>query len=839
MRKPAWMCATIALSMAWPAHAQQRFAYFLDHFTDANLSVEIPPGTVLIGWSNQAQRSGLVAMGRVTGCSTGLGSPGASKVLWHDSGVPHDLHSLFNTAAPPDLSTPANRQTFARAVLKAACGIVDPENTGGFPSPSDPGVPPAPGMGYVLWAQDIEGPINVPEETAAAILALFWAGREVLGPSMQIIPVPASIIQKTTALAWDLKTVVEGSTGGGSPADNYVKFLNLGATLSAANKTALAANDSIDLLSLLHLCTAEGHPLIDGILAQQYSVTPCLDCSACPTDCESINCDALPGRFSSDTPVFHDTTLPYAILSAHDNPHQLFLAPPAGGCDGIPSAGSPWKSFYRGSMPFQAGVYWNQETIVAHSGFDPTHYLTPTPAPSGGPGGGSSCAADLTHDHHVDARDLAELLANWGHLSTPAPADLDGDLDVGPLDLSILLAHWGACPVGTALPWISVLIAEDPPPGPGDALAAYVQKIQLLAPGLEQIHLRYKPGVTSYQSYAAAIMALRAAYTTPPVFGFHPDNSHGSCSDWGCTTGDCPPDPLNCGPTAPSNWQCVLSKSIEAMNAINAILDRTTSGARLTIFSLEQSSVEDVSTSGTHPCETNWLAQIKAVLGGSSTALPGVTAASPPVKFGNVLPSYGGPEIYGAGGYDFGYPQYYNLGKRLIADWCSLVNAGSPYFPAVSASDCLSSKCDAIPSWMVVDVDSNNAYQVPKIPCFDPLHHAPNVYTYVEPGGSGPSPVVAAAYVSFLLTQYQPISGTVDLGGSQVFLTFSGEPEFLGAPGWTLDNINAFHANLMNNFTTLKQLQPGLFPASGGADPTTLKFAIWNFDEILQSIPLN
>ncbi len=816
------MCAVMTLSVAWPASAGDRFAYFLDNFTDTNLSVAVPEGTVVIGWSTQAQRTQLVQAGRVVGCSTGLSSIGGSKALWHDSGSSPDLHALFNVETPPDLSTPAARRAFAHQVF-AAAGVYP----GAFPSSTDPGVPTG-NDGYVLWAQDIEGPLNVPEETAAAIIALFWAGRELLGPNMAVIPVPASIIQKTHASVWDLKSVVGGSVG-----DNYVKFLNIGSTLSAANQSALAGNQSIDLLSLLHLCTAEGHALIDGILAQQYSASHCSNPEGCPVDCQSINCTALPGQFSSDTPALFDKTLPYAIMSAHDCPSQLFLAPPTAGCPGITDAAAPWESFYRGSMPFQAGVYWDQATIDPQTVFDPAHYLIPTRASNGV--GESLCAGDLSHDGHVNAADLASMLSIWGPLSNPHAADLNNDMAVGAEDLLSLLAHWGECPLGATSPWIRVLIAEEVPPAPGAEMVTYVKRIQALAPALEQIHLRFAAGATNYQDYATLIGLLRLAYGSSLAIGFHPDNSHSSCSWWGCSIDTCPPDPLLCAPTDSTTWQCVLSKSIDAMNTINAIVDPTHSGVGFTIFSLEQSSVEDVST-GTSQCPLNWLAPIKLTLAGSSTALPGVTAASPPVKFGNVLPSYGGPDIYGADGYDFGYPQAYNLGKHLTAEFGSLVTAQSPYFPAFSAQGCLPGG-GAFPCW-VVDVDSNAAYSQPKIPCFDP-GNAPNVYTYVEPGSSGPSPTLAAAYVSFLMTQYPPISNIVPLSGSDVYMTFSGEPAFLGAPGWTLANISAFHSALMNNFATLKQLAPGLFPATGGADPDTLKFAIWNFEPILPSIPVD
>ncbi len=123
------MCAVLTLSIAWPASAEDRFAYFLDHFSCANLSVAVPAGTVVIGVSTQAQRTTLVQDGRVVGCSTGLSSKGGSKVLWCDSGTSPDLHALFNAATPPDLLTCEMRRAFALQIFAAA--RVDP---GAFPS---------------------------------------------------------------------------------------------------------------------------------------------------------------------------------------------------------------------------------------------------------------------------------------------------------------------------------------------------------------------------------------------------------------------------------------------------------------------------------------------------------------------------------------------------------------------------------------------------------------------------------------------------------------------------------------------------------------------------------
>jgi hypothetical protein len=364
--------------------------------------------------------------------------------------------------------------------------------------------------------------------------------------------------------------------------------------------------------------------------------------------------------------------------------------------------------------------------------------------------------------------------------------------------------------------WISVLIAQYEPISD---VSTYVNQIIKLAPKLEQIHLRVTPGATNYSFYASIINLLRTAYGPGLIVGYHPDDSSSSYDGWNCTS----------TPT----WQCVLSASISNMNAMNAVADPNKTGQGFNTFSIEQSYV--------FPADAPTLKNIKACLnpsaagqGTSCPATPLVTA-SPVVTFGDVLPSYGGCDPnnlsaceYGVDALDYGYPQYYNKVINLISDYSALVSNG--YFPDYSAKDCIN---NAPFPYTVVDVVFPPAptFPHPLIPCTSTTN-TPDIYTYPAPSTTGPSPTLASSYVAYIMTQLPPISGPTNTNGATVYITFSGEPEFLGAPGWTLDLISEFNTNLNSNFDYLKTNFPTLFP-SGGADPHTLKYAIWNFSSIL------
>ena len=415
---------------------------------------------------------------------------------------------------------------------------------------------------------------------------------------------------------------------------------------------------------------------------------------------------------------------------------------------------------------------------------------------------GQSCSLNL----HISGNQMPPAIKGGPVVcnNSPNPFACSQPSISGSLNISLLVGD----PMAENT-WIKVLVSESEPP---DDIATYVNKIIALAPNLTQMHLRVPAGPYNTNKYVQLINLFRTAYGPSIAMGFHPDNSSTSYSGWGCTDGDS---------------VCVLNASIKAMNEINAIAD-TPGNPGFNIFTLEQGYVE------IQPATPANLTAVKSCLNPAAT--PGVTCApcsscspqtviaSPVVTFGNVSQSYGGPEIYGPTLLDYGYAQSYNLGKR-IGPYADLMTSG--YFPQYS-TQCATYTVDL----NVVDVDSSSAY-APEIPCLATGQTYPNVYTYPsQTSGIPPNVPVAAAYVGYLLTQSPPISNTIDTSGSTVYLTFSGEPEFLGSPGWTLANISDFYTTLYADFSSLQNTNPSLFPP-GGTSPLNIQYGIWNFDDIL------
>lgn len=306
----------LAVTLGNQAFAQStpNYAYFLDVLSDSNVS-NTPAGYAVIGEASSTQRASWTDNGRIVGMSVALNSS-----LWST------ISSNFSSSTPV-----ANKQLLAQNIINSAL-----QYPGEFPLSSER--TPTTSNGYVIWAQDFEfDSSSSTDELYAGVTAVLWAGRQLLGADFKIIPVPASYLFKTLG-GYNSSNIVNGV--GSTP---YLASLGLSAP-PKSNPQA-GSGGEWNFLSLLH-----ANDLIDGFLGQQYAEN---------------NQEALPGSVSSDTLHFYED-IPYAILSAHDNPSQL---------TDTTIGGPPWQSHYDGDMPFQAGVYWHTDV---DSSFNPSSVLTPT-----------------------------------------------------------------------------------------------------------------------------------------------------------------------------------------------------------------------------------------------------------------------------------------------------------------------------------------------------------------------------------------------------------------------------------------------------------------------------
>ena len=187
--------------------------------------------------------------------------------------------------------------------------------------------------------------------------------------------------------------------------------------------------------------------------------------------------------------------------------------------------------------------------------------------------------------------------------------------------------------------------------------------------------------------------------------------------------------------------------------------------------------------------------------------------AEPTVTYGYVGPSYGAPNQYGPSVYDFGYPQYYNLYHTFTIEQ----GQQPPYLPSSSTGTLQPSV-----KYMVLDanIDAKSFDNVL------PLSVANNpgkitVFT-LQPGQTEIDPSLPAAYDAYLFSQKQLNSSPNDTN-AEVFITLSGEPEFLGASGWTHQSLCEYHQDLINDF---KEHYPNV-------NTDDIQFAVWNFSALL------
>ncbi len=383
--------------------------------------------------------------------------------------------------------------------------------------------------------------------------------------------------------------------------------------------------------------------------------------------------------------------------------------------------------------------------------------------------------------------------------------------------------------------WISVLVAEHLAPKDSSASQAYVDQVYQLAPKAEQVHIRIaginhpKPSecaadprldcTLQYQPYVNVLAQLYATYSANPTFvvGFHPDASIADVGDWGCPSDD--------------DGKCVLNESIIALNAMNKMA--TDNGIKnFGIYSIEcPGYVIPDSTSLAVETVKACLYPAHATSGISCPS--GVTLASPSVNYGDVRCSYGDSDVYGKNKLDFGYPQYYNLVQSISdAHFQLLTHPEAPYFPLDTVTtSCLDSSQSP---YHVIDANLSGEPITPAligvIPCLTPNASLPTPFPandiFWYPSENTPDPPAAGAYLGYLMSQLPPISEAVNTNGATVYLTFSGEPQFLGGAGWTLSKIDTFHKELEKSLIQLQAL--GIISSI-----PTIKYAIWNFTQIL------
>lgn len=304
--------------------------YFLD-LTDQAGNVPVAYG--MIGEFSAAERATHTGTGRIVGESVALlnndGTDGYS--LWPL------ISDLFASSTP---ISDAEKIPLATAILGKVLANPGLGPGAEFPSPSEG--TPTPAGGYVFWAQDFE---FAPDKTStdgayAGVLAVMWAGKQILGDSMKILPVPSSSIFKTLGGtgangAYNSDHIINGD--GTTP---YLVSLGL---IGLPPNPATGSGGEWNFLSL-----AYANGLIDGFIGQQYN-------------------PVFTGTVTPDTLAFYTADLPYALMSSYD---------------GQVDTGGPWSSDYYGTIPFHAGVYWDGTVDPSWGQPASTNQkLNPTPVP--------------------------------------------------------------------------------------------------------------------------------------------------------------------------------------------------------------------------------------------------------------------------------------------------------------------------------------------------------------------------------------------------------------------------------------------------------------------------
>ena len=334
--------ASAVSSQVWVSIAapdDNSLIYFLD---DTTQTTHVPAGYGMIGEFSATARGTLTTNGRIVGESVSLKNN--SKAIGYN--IWPLIKDLFTSTTPV---AEADKLALAQSILSNVLTNPGLSSKDEFPSPAE-AKPTAKG-GYVFWAQDFEFlPGNAPtDEVYAGVLAVMWAGRQVLGDAFPIYPVPSSSLFKT--LGDDT-----GAQQGLYSSDHIIKGTGSTPYLASLGLKALPtvpappSGGEWNFLSL-----AYENKLIDGFFGQQY--TP-----------------GQTGVISKDTKPFYSADLPYALMSSYADPAQV-------------ATGGPWPTVYNGNIPFHAGVYWEADVIsswgqpaATSQKLKPTQALLPTQA---------------------------------------------------------------------------------------------------------------------------------------------------------------------------------------------------------------------------------------------------------------------------------------------------------------------------------------------------------------------------------------------------------------------------------------------------------------------------
>jgi len=313
------------------------FAFFLDDLSKPQVAElsdsKSISGFTVIGEASAKLRKEFTNQGNIVGMSCSLldrpGDGTSGYNLWPK------IKGLFTSSSPV-----ADKKSLAEDILDSVLRYV-PE----FPDKNESVAKP----GYTIWAQDFEfnpGKVDLHNEVYAAITAILWAGRQLLGKDFLITPVPSSSLFKNLG---DFNTDVILNGDGSTP---YLTSLGLNELKDDNPQKNPDPSGPIwhgewNFLSMLY-----ENELIDGFLGQQYSIN---------------NADAIPGSISADTRHFYPSqNLPYSIISSWDGE-----VPQLQNNDQPPP---PWKSHYDGLLPYQSGIYIHEEVP---QNFNPSEYLIP------------------------------------------------------------------------------------------------------------------------------------------------------------------------------------------------------------------------------------------------------------------------------------------------------------------------------------------------------------------------------------------------------------------------------------------------------------------------------